>query len=282
MTDSMAHVRAKRWLNKASVKEPEKETPKNNTQTEPTKETATKTTTTPNHDPPKVTENKELIELEKPIEKQIPKPVTQEEPLDTFNPSQSNFKPKIINPWDLFLIPPNFNFGKEEEEMENIKVVPVPVIHKKPGSTKTKSEKKRKRSESSDEDGTSEESESQDEEERRHKKRKRSRKNQTQTVVAPVVSTTQRITSTMGGLYDKATTFSGISSDSIRNNVLLGLGSLCLITLRGFAQNHFQRAMQAQAAGAYPAGNLPVANVHNPVAPPVASYSGGDFSQFMR
>lgn len=280
MTDSMAHVRAKRWLNKAPVKEPEKETPKNNTQAEPTKEAPSKTTTTPNQDPPKVTENKELpIELEKPIERQVPKPTTQQVPLDT--PSPHKIVKKTMNPWDLFLIPPNFNFEKEEEEMENIKVVPVPVVNKKRGSTKTKSEKKRKRSESSDEDSTSEESESQDEK-RRHKRHKRSRKAEAQAVVAPVVSTTGRITSTIGGLYDKATTISGISSDTIRNNVLLGLGSLCLITLRGFAQNHFQRAMQDQAAGAYPASNLPVANVHNPVPPSVVGYSGGDYSQFMR
>lgn len=187
-----------------------------------------------------------IKEPEPVVEEKIPTPPMEEEKKDVVIQIEEPTPPKKITLKDLFIIPPGF-FDRPNQSEEDMKGVTIQNVEKKRpkfdlSTTKKRVEKRKREETSEDEDEKNEtsSSESDDEEEqrrrRRHKKRRREGGNQV--TLPTVVPKPKGWMDTIGGVYAKVNPYFALDWSSVRNNVLLGFGSILVIAVRGAAQKH--------------------------------------------
>jgi hypothetical protein len=195
---------------------------------------------------PMIIEEKEPVIQAKPVEEKI---VTQEPNMEDKKEEEKVIpepSPKKIEFQDLFIIPPGFfdSLTKgEEEDMKGVTIQPVEKKRVKFDSHKSKHVKKRKRETSEDDEQESESESSQEEERINSRNIKKKRKTSSGLPISSnsTPSPTPKPKGwmdTIGGVYTKIAPHVPVDTTSIRNNVLLGIGSILVIAIRGCLQRH--------------------------------------------
>ena len=245
--------------------------------------------------PPKPTPPPSLEKPTESIPQSSPPPVLEKkeetsEPSKIVPPDDGHTpEKKIIQPGDLFLIPPSFSFVDLQDKMNNVTISPVPTTTKfvpkktqPPLSTtsekqQNQKQKKRKREESESSDNE-EESDSDNEptnpsstgstQPKKIFQSKFQQQGANKAVAKPSRSTSSSLMEKARGLYNQTTSYIPSVTDSIRNNLFLSAVSVLLIIVRGALQQRHLGRMQAAPPMQNIQASLPPSN-----PPPPTNYT---------
>jgi hypothetical protein len=229
-------------------------------------------------------------ELEKPIDppppptsappKEEPPPPPMLEKVEVVEKKEevAPLEKKLIQPSDLFLIPPSFSFVDLEDKMNGVTITPVPSTSTKflkksqqqPSSFSTGKQqipKKRKREEPvSSEDDQGQESDSEDEPSNPPPSNQPLQKKTSpppfksafkpggsKSISNSTSSTSSSLMEKARGLYNQTTSYLPDATSTLRNNILFSIGSIFLIIVRGALQKRHLGRIQTVA----PLQNIP-------------------------